>query len=242
LNVEPGSSESIDAWRDFLEQMAGRGLRAPSLLVSDGGAGLIGAVELVFSRSARQRCLIHCAKNVLAKVPKHAQVQVKKDVWAIWNGTDDAGETEKRVKAFSAKWKKLSPAAVAYLEDDLGHLTTYLRFPKEHWTRIRHCNFIERTFGETRRRVKVMGRLPGERSCLSLVWAVLERASRGWRGVEMTPKVVRELQLRRHELLDPRRESTGEEVVPEAVTSAAKHHQKPELAPRCIYTTSGTPP
>ena len=227
LSVEPGATESIDAWRDFLEQMAGRGLRAPSLIVSDGGAGLIGAVELVFSHSARQRCLIHRARNVLAKVPKHAQDQVKKDFWAIWNGIDDdAGEAavleaEKRVKAFSAKWKKLYPTAVACLEDDLGHLTTYLRFPKEHWARIRHSNFIERTFGETRRRVKVMGRLPGERSCLSLVWAVLDRASRGWRGIEMTPKVVRELQLLRHELLGPPRRSTGEEVVPGVVTTAA---------------------
>ena len=227
LSVEPGASESIDAWRDFLEQMTARDLRAPSLVISDGGAGLIGAVELVFPRSARQRCLIHRARNVLAKVPKHAQEQVKNDFWAIWNGIEqDAGEAavlevEKRVKAFSAKWKKLYPAAVSCLEEDLGHLTTYLRFPKEHWARIRHSNFIERTFGETRRRVKVMGRLPGERSCLSLVWAVLDRASRGWRGVEMTPKVVRELQQLRHELLGPPRKHTGGEEVHDVVTTAA---------------------
>ena len=42
---------------------------------------------------------------------------------------------------------------------------------------------MERTFGETRRRVKVIGRLPGEASSLCLVWAVLDRASRGWRGL-----------------------------------------------------------
>jgi hypothetical protein len=30
-----------------------------------------------------------------------------------------------------------------------------------------------------RRRVQVIGRLTGGRSCLSLVWAVLDRASRG---------------------------------------------------------------
>jgi hypothetical protein len=30
------------------------------------------------------------------------------------------------------------------------------------------------------------GRLPGEHSCLSLVWAVLDRASAGWRGFNMT--------------------------------------------------------
>jgi len=58
---------------------------------------------------------------------------------------------------------------------DFANLTTYLRFPTAHHARIRHSNFIERTFGETRRRVKVIGRLPGERTCLGLVWAVLDR-------------------------------------------------------------------
>ncbi|WP_414637261.1 hypothetical protein [Actinophytocola sp.] len=39
---------------------------------------------------------------------------------------------------------------------------------------------MERAFGETRRRAKVIGRFPGETSCISIVWAVLDRASRGW--------------------------------------------------------------
>jgi putative transposase len=53
--------------------------------------------------------------------------------------------------------------------DSLPELTTFLRFPRAHWPRIRHTNLIARSVGETRRRVKVIGRLPGERSCLSLV-------------------------------------------------------------------------
>jgi putative transposase len=68
---------------------------------------------------------------------------------------------------------------------------------------VRHSNFIERTFGETRRRVKVIGRLPGEHSCLSLVWAVLDRASAGWRGLVMTPAGVRLLAHLRRNLHDP---------------------------------------
>ena len=47
------------------------------------------------------------------------------------------------------------------LSDRVG-LTAYLHFPAEHHQRIRHSNFIERTFGETRRRAKVIGRFPGE--------------------------------------------------------------------------------
>ena len=69
--------------------------------------------------------------------------------------------------------------------------------------------------------MKVIGRLPGEQSCLSLVWAVLDRASRGWRGVEMTPAVVRRLQNLRRELIEPPRERDDEEAIDNAVTAAA---------------------
>jgi hypothetical protein len=51
--------------------------------------------------------------------------------------------------------------------------------------------------------VKVIGRLPGETSCLSLVWAVLDRASRGSRGVTQTSETVRLLQDLRRQLLEP---------------------------------------
>ena len=86
---------------------------------------------------------------------------------------------------------------------DREGLTSYPRFPAGHHRRLRHSNFIERTFGETRRRVKVIGRLPGEASCLNLVWAVLDRASRGWRGVNTTNTGLRLLHDLRRQLLDP---------------------------------------
>jgi putative transposase len=39
LHLAPGASESTDAWRAFLEDMVGRGLRPPLLVVSDGRRG-----------------------------------------------------------------------------------------------------------------------------------------------------------------------------------------------------------
>ena len=209
VGLEPGASESTDAWSDFLSGMVTRGLRAPLLVVSDGAPGLIAAVELVFPASLRQRCAIHRARNILAKVPKEHQEEVKTAYWAIFDPTGEApgdksvAVAAKRAENFSVRFGRSFPAAVSCLNDDLASLFTYLRFPDAHHHRIRHSNFIERTFGETRRRVKVIGRLPGERSCLSLVWAVLDRASRGWRGVTMTPAIVRQLQELRRQLLDP---------------------------------------
>src|SRR4029450_11448276 len=123
-----------------------------------------------------------------------------------------------RIDAFARHYGPRYPAAVRCLLADRAQLTTYLRFPTAHHPRIRHSNFIERTFGETRRRVKVIGRLPGEASCLSLVWAVLDRASRGWRGVTQPPTGVRLLQDLRRQLFSP---SARKEVVDEAVAAAA---------------------
>ncbi len=208
--LEAASSESGDAWAGFLSGLTERGLRCPLLVISDGASGLIGAVETTLSAALRQRCLIHRARNILAKVPKNGQAEVKADYWAIFDlgddvepGLDAAQLAQKNIDAFAKRWRDSYPAAVRALLADRESLTVYLRFPREHCNRIRHSNFIERTFGETRRRVKVIGRLPGEHSCLSLVWAVLDRASTGWRGFTMTPAGLRLLADLRRSLHDP---------------------------------------
>ena len=182
----------------------------PLLVVSDGAAGLIGAVERTMGGALRQRCLIHVARNILAKLPKSAQAQVKADYWAIFELPEDTQPgleavklVQARIDAFATRWRDACPAAVRCLLKDRDSLTVYLRFPREHWQRVRHFNFIERTFGETRRRVKVIGWLPGEHSCLSLVWAVLDRASAGWRGFTMAPAGLQLLQDLRRSLREP---------------------------------------
>ncbi len=118
-------------------------------------------------------------------------------------GHELVAAVQRRIDAFAEKYQRAFPSAVKCLQSDREQLTSYLRFPTEHHKRIRHSNFIERTFGETRRRVKVIGRLPGEASCLNLVWAVLDRASRGWRGMNMTTNGTRLLTDLRRQLLDP---------------------------------------
>jgi putative transposase len=88
------------------------------------------------------------------------QDEVKADLWAIFDvGDAEPGDAavaaaQRQAAAFAAKWQARYPAAVACVTDDLASLTVHLRFLAEHWRRIRHSNFIERTFGETRRRTR----------------------------------------------------------------------------------------
>ena len=124
-------------------------MRWRRLVISDGAAGLIGALERTMGAALRQRCLVQRARNVLAKVPKNAQTQVKADYWAIFDvpdtiepGLDAVGYVQKRIDSFEKRWRDAYPAAVRCLLEDRDSLTVYLRFPREHWTRVRHSNFI----------------------------------------------------------------------------------------------------
>ena len=211
VGLAPCSGESTDAWADFLTDLTDRGLGCPLLVVSDGARGLIAAIEQVFPAALHQRCLIHRLRNALAKIPAEMQAEIRDGYWAMFD-TDDVQTQpgprlveliDARLSAFADRYGTAYPAAMKILLTDRQGLTAYLRFPAEHHHRIRHSNFIERTFGETRRRAKVIGRFPGETSCLSIAWAVLDRASRGWRGLTMTPAGLRQLQDLRRSLLQP---------------------------------------
>ena len=165
---------------------------------------------------------------MLAKIPAGMQAEVRDGYWAVFD-IDDA-ETEPgprlvelvdaRLTAFAARYAAY-PAAMKILLTDREGLTAYLRFPAEHHHRIRHSNFIERTFGETRRRAKVIGRFPGETSCISIAWAVLDCASRGWRGLTMTPAGLRQLQDLRRSLLQPPRHLRPRHT-PDSATSSSE--------------------
>jgi len=218
LHLEGVSAESTDACVGFLEDMVARGLSSPVLTATDGAPGLCAAIDQVFPKARRQRCLIHRSRNCLSKVSQVDQDAVRGDFWEIFDigvehapGAEAVGEARRRARQFEATWGKQYPGAVATVVDGLDELVAHLYYPRAHWPRIRHTNLIERTFGETRRRVKVIGRLPGERSALSLLFAVLERAAGGWRGITYTPADVRLLQMIRRDLgLTPSRKERPE--------------------------------
>ena len=57
-------------------------------------------------------------------------------------------------------------AAAKCLADDLDALVVHLRYPTRHRRRWRSTNLRERSLAEVKRRTKVIGRFPGETSCL----------------------------------------------------------------------------
>ena len=79
------------------------------------------------------------------------------------------------------------------LGENLEDVLCVLKFPATHRKSIRSTNLLERLLGESKRRTKVIPRFPTEKSCLSLVYAVLIDVSAHWHGLKMTPKIKEDL-------------------------------------------------
>jgi putative transposase len=209
LGLALGSRESYENWLAFGRDLTGRGLRAPALIVADGAPGLWKATRELWPMAEEQRCTVHALRNVTGKLPERHHRDIKARWWKVFDDAGSPAEARRGLQAIIADYRTAYPSAMAVIERDLDALVAHLRWPTDHRKRIRSTNLLERTFVEVRRRTKVIGRFPGETSALSLIWAVLELSSRGWRGVVMTPRSVAEIERLRHR----QRTATAEEVI-----------------------------
>jgi putative transposase len=203
LGLALGSRESYESWLAFGRDLIDRGLRAPALVIADGAPGIWKAVRELWPNALEQRCTVHALRNVTSKLPERHHAEIKARWWRVFDEARSAGEARQQLQSLAGEYRAAYPSAMDVIERDLPALVTHLRFPSEHRKRIRTTNLLERTFVEVRRRTKVIGRFPGETSALSIIWAVLELSSRGWRGVKMNPKTVAEIERLRRELRQP---------------------------------------
>ena len=109
--------------------------------------------------------------------------RIRRAYWAALDGASCPQEAETRRRAIVGELERDYPSAAACLADDLAALTVHLAYPLALRKRLRSTNLLERSLEEVRRRTKVIGRFPGETSCLTLAWAVMDLVIAGARGL-----------------------------------------------------------
>jgi putative transposase len=175
LSVMLGMRESHEDWLALGRDLIARGLGAPLLVVADGAPGLIKAVEQCWPASDRQHCAVHRVRNLLAKLPERERERIRGAYWEALDEAVSESDGRKRLQALVDELDRCGYiAASKCLADDLDALIVHLRYPTTHRRRWRSTNLLERSLAEVKRRTKVIGRFPGETSCLTLVWAVLD--------------------------------------------------------------------
>ena len=184
LHLSLGGRESTESWKGVLNDLVERGLNEPLLLVTDGNPGLLKAIKDIWPKIARQRCAIHRIRNVLARVPKKRQDEVRKAVHRIFYEAC-LGDARDEAREFLSRYSREFPTACEVLAKHLEECLTFYRFPERPWKHIRTSNVIERSFKEVKRRTRVVGRFPDETSALVLVFSLLEEERMKWQKVGM---------------------------------------------------------
>ncbi len=189
LAVEPAGGERKEAWRNLLKGLMERGLRGVRLVISDDHPSIHQAVMAELTGARWQRCAVHFERNVLAHVPQSERKVVAEDLREIFT-VKRRSTAESLAQAFVERYRDRFKRAVEVFAQGLEEALTYLDFPSSHQRHIKSTNVLERLFREVKRRTKVVGVFPNEKSLANLATVVMLRASEDWafrRYMDMGP-------------------------------------------------------
>jgi putative transposase len=177
LGVMEGAKEDAESWRNFLRHLKERGLSGVRLVISDKCLGLLEAVAESYPEAVWQRCIVHFYRNVFTVVPKGKVKEVAALLKAI-HAQEDRPAAQAKADQVVQKLEALRLGkAAALVRQGLGETLSYMAFPREHWTRLRTNNVLERLMKEIRRRTRVVGAFPDGQSALMLVAARLRHVA-----------------------------------------------------------------
>ena len=193
VGFQVGVRESAQSWRELLVDLKARGLSvAPELAVGDGAMGFWRALDETFPGTRHQRCWQHKLVNILNKVPKSVQPNMKADLREVRDAPDRA-TAEAAVAVFAEKYGAKYPKAVDCLTKDCDTLLAFFDFPAEHWDHLRTANPIESVFATVRHRtVRTKGAL-SQKTARLMVFKLVMAAAKTWRrlkGENVLPMLI----------------------------------------------------
>jgi putative transposase len=152
------NSEAEAGWRRLLGSLRRRGLtgQAVELVATDGGSGLLAALEDFYPETPRQRCWFHKMSNVLTKVRKAHLGPCLQGLRKVYQARNRA-TAQQAYEAWARQWAGKEPSAVRCVEKDLESLLAFFDRPPRHRKMLRTTNAIERCFREVRRRTRSIG-------------------------------------------------------------------------------------
>jgi putative transposase len=176
-------SESQAGWEGLLNDLFQRGLRGRQLqlVITDGCPGLARALETVYPRVRHQRCWVHKMRNILEKVKRRDEKQVKAEAQKIYLAANLAS-AKRAFERFRFHWRSRYPAMVRQLERDLPELLQVFAFPRHLWRKLRSTNIIERCFVEVRRRTRPMVVFTNVASVDRIIYAIFSRFNEDWKN------------------------------------------------------------
>lgn len=186
LGTSVSLSEAELHWREFLLSLTTRGLHGLKMITSDSHTGLKAALTTVFGSIPWQRCQFHLQQNANAYIPKKSMKQeVAQDIRDIFNAPskDDANRL---LKLTCEKYEESASKLSEWMESALPEGFTVFGLERNHWTKLRTTNMIERQNREILRRTRTVSIFPNKDSLLRLASAILMEIDENWISMKRT--------------------------------------------------------
>jgi transposase-like protein len=158
IGIDVGEAETEAFWREFLRSLRARGLDGVRLCVSDAHEGLKQAIGQVLG-CRWQRCTVHFLRDMLGHVAKAQQPMIAAAIRGIFQATSLA-EARQRLAEVVDRLQPAAPKVARLLEDAESDLLAFYELPREHWSKLRSTNPLERVNREIGRRTDVVGIFP----------------------------------------------------------------------------------
>ena len=179
IGIDVGEAETEAFWREFLRGLRARGLAGVQLCVSDAHEGLKHAIAKVLG-CPWQRCTVHFLRDMLGHCAKAQQPMVAAAIRQIF-AAEDAAEARERLAGVVARpgahGAQGRRACSRGAEEDL---LAFMAFPREHWSKLRSTNPLERVNREIGRRTDVVGIYPNDAALIRLAGALLIEQNDEW--------------------------------------------------------------
>jgi putative transposase len=178
LGLDVGAAETEAFWTEFLHSLRARGLDGVRLIVSDGHQGLRNAIARVFDASW-QRCTVHFLRDMLGHVNRDQQPMIATAIRQVFNAAS-GDEARDRLTEVADRLRGPAPKVARLLEDAEPDLLAFYAFPKDHWTKLRSTNPLERMNREIGRRSDVVGIFPNNAALIRLAGMLLIEQNDEW--------------------------------------------------------------
>jgi transposase-like protein len=174
------TTESTEAWTEFLRGLVARGLSGVELVISDAHGGIKAAIAQVFDGVSWQRCRTHFMANLATRVPKASWPMVATLVRSIFEQPDRDATWEQLGDVVDKLTQAGFNDVATRVLDAADDILAFSAFPVEHWPKIRSNNPQERLNKEIRRRTDVVGIFPNRAAVIRLVGALLAEQTDEW--------------------------------------------------------------
>ncbi len=178
IGLDIGEVESGAFWTEFLRSLKQRGLDGVRLAISDQHEGLKQAIARVLA-CPWQRCTVHFLRDMVMHCRRDQRNLVAAALREVFNaeGRDDARE---RIGHVLERLADVAPKVCSLLEAAEEDLIAFYHLPREHWTKLRSTNPLERVNKEIGRRTDVVGIFPNDQAVIRLAGALLSEQNDEW--------------------------------------------------------------